>query len=174
MFRRVPLPQAITGRLYLTAMPGRYEPISEFEARMSRLSISHVVCLTPLDEVIARSPGYYEIITTGEHQWQFKHLPIPDFGVPDDRTAFLDLTRTMAGFIVSGDAILVHCGAGIGRTGTFAMVLTLVLGMDRLDGAAAVRMADAEPEGMLQQALIDWCEHELQKKSEIETVCNSE
>jgi len=169
VFRRVPLPDTIPGRLYLTAMPGRYEPISEFEARMSRLSISHVVCLTPLNEVITRSPGYYGIITTGEHNWQFDHLPIPDFGVPDDRCAFLDLTRVMARVIGSGDAILVHCEAGIGRTGTFAMVLTMALGMNRCEGAAAVRMADAEPEGMLQQALIDWCECELLKKSEIGT-----
>nr|WP_319538306.1 protein-tyrosine phosphatase family protein [uncultured Methanospirillum sp.] len=170
MFRRVPLPDTIPGRLFLTAMPGRYEPITEFEARMSRLSISHVVCLTPLDEVITRSPGYYASITAGEHQWQFNHLPIPDFGVPEDRNAFLELIRTMVGVIVSGDAILVHCGAGIGRTGTFAMVLTMALGLNRLEGAASVRMADAEPEGMLQQALIDWCECELQKKSEIGTV----
>lgn len=168
MFRKVPLPDNIPGLLYLTAMPGRYESISEFEARISRLSISHVVCLTPLEEVITRSPDYYAIISAGEHQWQFDYFPIPDFGVPDDRVAFLALTRDMAGLILEGDSILVHCGAGIGRTGTFAMVLAMALGMNRSDGAAAVRMADAEPEGMLQQALIDWCEGELQKKSEIE------
>ncbi len=167
MFRRVLLPDPIPGRLYLTAMPGRYETISEFESRISRLSISHVVCLTPLEEVRARSPDYYAIITTGVHQWQFDHLPIPDFGVPEDPASFLDLTREMARDISSGEAILVHCGAGIGRTGTFAMVVTMALGMNRLEGAAAVRMADAEPEGMLQQALIDWCEGELLKKSEI-------
>lgn len=74
----------------------------------------------------------------------------------------------MAKNIFAGDAVLAHCGAGIGRTGTFAMVIVMALGMSRQDGAAAVRMADAEPEGISQQVLIDWCADELQKKNEIE------
>lgn len=155
-------------------MPGRYESITEFDARILRLSIRHVVCLTPIKEVIDKSPDYYSSISTGKHPWLFHHFPISDYGVPDDRDAFLFLSELMAKSIFAGDAVLVHCGAGIGRTGTFAIVLVMALGMSRQDGAAAVRMADAEPEGMGQRVLIDWCADELQKKSEIEETCKSE
>jgi protein-tyrosine phosphatase len=149
-------------------MPGRIESITEFDARILKLSIRHVLCLTPIKEVIEKSPDYYSTISTGKHPWLFHYFPIPDYGVPDDRDGFLFLSELMAKNIFAGDAVLTHCGAGIGRAGTFAMVIAMALGMSRQDGAAAVRMADAEPEGISQQVLIDWCADELQKKNEIE------
>ncbi|KAF5276486.1 hypothetical protein FQA39_LY06555 [Lamprigera yunnana] len=56
---------------------------------------------------------------------QFHYTTWPDFGVPNSPTAFLEFLRKVqaAGFLESsvGPAI-VHCSAGIGRSGTFCLV----------------------------------------------------
>lgn len=161
MFRRVYLPTTITGNLYLTSMPGRFEPVSEWKERMIRLSIGRLICLNPIEELSERSPEYYRHINRGDFPWKFIHFPIPDFGIPADRQGFLALERGTAAALRSGVNIVVHCTAGIGRTGTFAMVLLMVLGMNRDDAAAAVRQAEARPEGINQRDFIDWCELNL-------------
>ena len=132
---------------------------------MNELGIGRIVCLTPLSEIRDRSKQYYELITAGSLPWKFDQFPIPDFGVPRDWDSFLNLVYDTASNVRSGERILIHCYAGIGRTGTFAMVLLMALGMSRVDGAAAVRMAHAHPEGMDQQDLIDWCAEKIQKRT---------
>ena len=163
MFRRVIIPDNIHGRLYLSAMPGRFEPIQNFESRLDLLNITHIVCLAQYEEISEYSQAYYRLLMTNFNSREIEYFPIPDFGVPNDREGFLDLAVSMADALRSGDNILVHCAAGIGRTGTFAQVLLLALGMERHDAAAAVRMADARPEGMNQQDLIDWCVQKFNK-----------
>ncbi|MDD1727487.1 MAG: hypothetical protein LUQ50_00280 [Methanospirillum sp.] len=56
----------------------------------------------------------------------------------------------------------------------FAMVLLMVLGMTRIDGVAAARNAEAVPEGLNQQDLIQWCETRLLEKDDIGEVRNPE
>lgn len=163
IFRRVTLADSIPGKLYLTDMPGRFEPIHEFIAHIHRLSISRVVCLTPLDEVREKSPDYYHLITSGTFSGYLEHFPIPDYGIPEEQENFLLLSKKMAGFLKTGDNIVIHCNAGIGRTGSLAMVILMTLGMERIDAAAAVRDAHSQPEGISQRGLIDWCAHELHK-----------
>lgn len=161
MFRSVRIERPVPGSLFLTEMPGRYEPMDEFKVWISDLSIDTVICLTPLDEIREKSEEYYHLIRSGNYPWEMVHFPIPDYGAPDDPTGFLNLTREMASRITQGGKILVHCAAGIGRTGTFAMVLLMALGTGRMDAAQEVRMAGSEPEGIGQRALIDWCAREL-------------
>lgn len=56
---------------------------------------------------------------------QFHYITWPDFGVPSSPTAFLEFLRKVrdAGVLEStvGPAII-HCSAGIGRSGTFCLV----------------------------------------------------
>jgi protein-tyrosine phosphatase len=162
MFRRVPLPDFIPGMLFLTAMPGRFEPLAEWRGRMIRLNISHIVCLNPLNEIENISPDYFRIVISKDHPWHLHHFPIPDFGVPDDSSEFLILAKKMSTYLNSGEKILIHCAAGIGRTGTFSMVLLMAAGLSREEAAKAVRMAYAQPEGLGQRHLIDWCQDKLQ------------
>lgn len=163
MFRRVHIPDSIPGSLYLAAMPGRYEPMETFLQRMDCLAIHTVVCLTPLDEIRERSPGYYRLITTEGYYWEMIQIPVPDFGVPVEKERYISGIQTVAENLTAGRNILVHCAAGIGRTGTFAMILLSVLGMTDGAGAAAVRMAGARPEGPGQEAFISWCTHFLKE-----------
>jgi atypical dual specificity phosphatase len=47
------------------------------------------------------------------------HFPIPDHGAPDDLPAFARFVDAVAVRIEAGETTLVHCYAGIGRTGLF-------------------------------------------------------
>eukprot|EP00116_Pleurobrachia_bachei_P005178 sb/3465440/ len=64
------------------------------------------------------------------HSW-------PDFGVPDDTTPFLDFVECVRAFkkSVPNVPVLVHCSAGIGRTGTFVAVN---LGIEELEDTGRV------------------------------------
>lgn len=56
---------------------------------------------------------------------QFHYITWPDFGVPSSPTAFLEFLRKVrsAGVLeTSVGPAVVHCSAGIGRSGTFCLV----------------------------------------------------
>ena len=60
----------------------------------------------------------------------FVSFPIADMGTPGSVEEFADLTHTLFRRIDSGINTLVHCRAGIGRSGLFAAGMLLHAGMD--------------------------------------------
>ena len=54
----------------------------------------------------------------------FRYHSWPDFGVPEDTGPFLDFVESVRAFkdVLENAPVLVHCSAGIGRTGTFISV----------------------------------------------------
>eukprot|EP00047_Mylnosiga_fluctuans_P008480 m.7441 g.7441 ORF g.7441 m.7441 type:complete len:298 (-) comp2193_c0_seq1:241-1134(-) len=65
------------------------------------------------------------------------HFPIPDYGIP----AAEDLASLISALIVrarAGHIILLHCRAGLGRTGTVAIPLVAILGAMDLSTARAL------------------------------------
>ena len=56
--RSVVLPPEIRGRLFLHSMPGRYETFDDARASITSNDVKHVVCLTPDEEIVLRSPAY--------------------------------------------------------------------------------------------------------------------
>jgi protein-tyrosine phosphatase len=56
-------------------------------------------------------------------KWEYFY--IPDFGIPDNTDDFNAMISRLVQSIEQGDAVCVHCRAGIGRTG---MVLTCAVG----------------------------------------------
>ncbi len=75
----------------------------------------------------------------------WRHLPIPDAGVPDP--AFERRWQTVGpearAILKRGGLIVVHCRAGLGRTGTIAARLLVELGTSPAEAIAAVRRARA-------------------------------
>jgi len=163
MFRSVHLPPSLPGQLHLHSMPGRHETMAEIEAEMTAQSVAQVISLTGLAEIRAKSPAFAQAIAAG-FPWPRTEFPIEDFGVPADRAGFLALAQEMAGDLRRGDNLLVHCGAGIGRTGTLAACALICLGLDKAAALQAVHEAGAGPETDEQAELVRWVAVQLNPK----------
>jgi protein-tyrosine phosphatase len=154
-FRPVPLPEPVRGALWLHAMPGRLETWENFlgEARRTRLTL--VVCLTPRHEIAALSPRYETAVREGTLPMRWVHLPMLDLGLAENLEHFRHGIEQIARDVLGGDVALLHCAAGIGRTGTAAACLLRPLGVARTQALQAVREAGSSPESALQSGLVD-------------------
>src|SRR4051812_13048761 len=139
--RPVTLPPGVAGSLWLGAMPARFEPWAEFEARARRSGLAMVVCLTPLAEVAELSPRYHAAITEGSAPFRWVNLPMPNFGVPADAAAFRRGVMDIARALQQGHAVMLHCAAGIGRTGSTAACVLKALGASTSDALLRVQQA---------------------------------
>ena len=154
-FRPVLLPVNATGQLWLQSMPGRLESWGSFldEARLRQLNL--VVCLNPLDEVAQLSPSYHKAIAEGRLPFRWQHLPMRDFGLGADPVAFRQGIEQIAHSLVLGQHVLLHCAAGIGRTGTVAACTLKQLGVPRQEALQQVRAAGSNPQSAVQSGWID-------------------
>jgi protein-tyrosine phosphatase len=151
--RRVALPHHAVGHLWLASMPGRFEAWGEFVAAARRAKLSLTVCLAPTDEVAALSPAYWRAISEGKLPFRWLSLPMQNFGLPTDMPAFRDGIGHCAASLIAGDSVLLHCAAGIGRTGTAAVCVLKQLDVPTDDAMQRVRDAGSNPETALQSGL---------------------
>ena len=154
--RRVRLPPELPGQLWLGAMPGRFAPWSSFEAQAQRTGLALVVCLTPRLELAELSPDYHAAVVQGRLPFRWLYLPMRNFGVPEDPAGFRRDVGVVADAIRGGDAVLLHCAAGMGRTGTVAACLLKALGLDTQESLQRVRDAGSNPQNAEQSGLVDW------------------
>ncbi|NLF02986.1 MAG: hypothetical protein GX601_18640 [Anaerolineales bacterium] len=170
-FRQVPLPAHITGALYLHNMPGRpgyHRTLAEDAALMASHGITYSVDLAPLKEARCKSPDYAAAIESGDLPWKRISFPIADFSVPasdEERAAYLELARKIAADLAIGAHIVIHCGAGIGRSGTLAIAALLASGLGAEEAAEAVSRASGGPETSEQRHLVTWVASQLQSPS---------
>lgn len=74
-----------------------------------------------------------------ERQFNWKHWPVRDLQAPTgDGPAASFLDEILAG-LRGGDRVLLHCAAGLGRTGTLAARLLIASGLAAVDAIATVR-----------------------------------
>jgi len=136
-------------------MPGRIESWASFldEARLRDLNL--VVCLNPLTEVAELSPRYHKAITEGRLPFRWLHLPLRDFSVGIDPAQFRQGVEQVSRSLMLGDQVLLHCAAGLGRTGTVAACVLKHLGMDTVGALRAVQQAGSNPQSALQSGWIE-------------------
>lgn len=156
LFRSVVLPSDVSGSLYLHSMPGRYNPLSTSMSEIEEKEIDIVVSLTSLEEIRQKSQEYANAINDKSLGFERMEFPIIDFGIPQDSIAFLNLVENLAGRLNSGENLLIHCGAGIGRTGTLASSILLSLGKDLNESLKIIKNAGSNPETNEQMDLVRW------------------
>jgi protein-tyrosine phosphatase len=161
MLREVGLSRNVAGRLFLRRMPGRYSMYAHACREILGNRIDRVVSLAPLEEIGIKSPDYAKAIATNRVQWKLELFPVPDFGVPNDREAFLQLAKSIGGYLSEGERLLIHCGAGVGRTGTLATCVLLALGESLEKARTTVQAAGSSPETPEQRELVSWAASQL-------------
>src|SRR4051812_31043317 len=155
-FRPVALPPDVPGTLWLASMPGRFEAWSTFEAQAQRSRLALVVCLTPRDEIAELSPDYHAAVTGGGMPFRWMPLPVRNFGVPQDRATFRRQIGEITDALRQGEAVLLHCAAGIGRTGSTAACVLKALGLSTPEALQRVLDAGSNPQNAQQSGLVDW------------------
>ena len=154
--RRVELPEDVPGQLWLGAMPGRFETWNSFQAQADRARLALVVCLTPRMELQELSPEYHAAVARGRLPFRWLHVPMKNFGLPEDGAGFRRDINAIADGLRAGDAVFLHCAAGMGRTGTAAACVLKALGIESRDALLRVRQAGSNPQNAEQSGLVDW------------------
>jgi protein-tyrosine phosphatase len=137
-------------------MPGRFETWSAFESQARRAGLALVVCLTPRSELAELSPAYHRAVAQGTVPFRWLNVPMPNFGVPEDPAAFRREVQQIAAALRQGDAVLLHCAAGLGRTGSTAACVLKALGLDSEEALQRVRDAGSNPQNARQSGVVDW------------------
>lgn len=126
----------VPGRLWLC---GKHVVGPDVEALLARTGADTVVCLTERHELEDRYPDYVRWLdqhrTAGERAVWF---PVHDLHAPpfDEGRELVD---QLARRLRAGDGLVVHCAAGIGRAGTTAVAILVVLGETPEQALAHVR-----------------------------------
>ena len=150
------LPDDVPGRVWLGPMPGRFQAWSAFNTEAQRSGLALVVCLTPRPELAELSPEYHAALARGGLPFRWMNVPMRNFGLPEDPAGFRRDIAAVAQQVRNGDVVLLHCAAGLGRTGTAAACLLKALGLEAGEALQRVREAGSNPQNALQSGFVDW------------------
>ena len=132
-----PLPYPLPGIIYRSPMPFSplFDPQGQVLDAFHSAGVQVVVMLTPKEEVKELTGrDLYEMYRT--LGFEIIYVPVEDFSIPDQGVFQVPIQQTLQA-AQAGKTIVMHCHAGIGRTGAFAACLTKVI-FD-MDGPAAIR-----------------------------------
>ena len=116
------LPFGFPGRIFRSPMPfGQYDPHGEVYARFLHEQITVVVLLADEQECLHKAGRNLREWYHNEGL-QVLYLPIPDFSVPLRDDLEQAVQHTIA-YAQAEHHIVIHCSAGIGRTGLFTAYL---------------------------------------------------
>lgn len=148
----IPLPERVPGRLWLC---GKRFIGPDPEAAVEYVGADAVVCLNEEHE-LERYPGYIEWLKTQPAK-RVLWWPTPDLHAPSQSTA-AELLDELRERLDTGERLLIHCGGGIGRAGTIAAALLIMMGEATAEAVARVRAHRplGGPEAGAQTELLEW------------------
>ena len=137
-----------SGSLSVMAKPVSGEWIDDEFSGLKRLGINKVVSLLEKDE--EREVGLaLEMSLCHKHDIEFISFPIPDRGLPNTPKA-ITLADELYSEIQNGKHVVIHCRAGIGRTGIIAGAVLVKSGINAnealslISDARGVKVPDTE------------------------------
>ena len=133
-----------TGRLFVT----NFSAVGpDPQAALDRVGASVLVCMLTTREIELRYPeygGWLESHSDEADSPRALWLPTPDGGVTSDDPV-LKVVASVVAALERGDSVLVHCGAGMARTGVIGILTMVAFGAD--PATAAVDFRAARPGG---------------------------
>jgi len=115
-FVQIPLEAGVKGKLFASPMPfGPYDKMNRLLKAYVRGRIDCVVILTTMTEIEQKSRKDIRAIYL-KNGMDFIHCPIEDYTAPSVE-ALAPLVRQIVERLRGGESIVVHCNAGVGRTG---------------------------------------------------------
>jgi ADP-ribosyl-[dinitrogen reductase] hydrolase len=146
------LATSLGGKIALTHCPGRntvdargrrwQRQLSDDLATIHSANISTVVSLISLSEM--KMLGVPDLPTqVVQHQLQWLQLVIEDFGTPDLNAleSWQQIKESILAALARRETVLLHCAAGLGRTGMVAACLLVACGQTPAAAIAQVRAA---------------------------------
>jgi atypical dual specificity phosphatase len=107
------------------------------------------------DEIAEKSPDYLEAIHRGTIPARIWQHEIPDYGVPEKPFEILQTVESMKQVLIRGESVVIHCAAGIGRTGMVATALLVRMGFSQSVARRTIEQAGSTPETEEQWNFID-------------------
>jgi protein-tyrosine phosphatase len=139
-------------------MPGYHRDIGhhlEHWYRLAARGTPYLVCLTSERERAKKAPDYEEFLDGVSVRERWIEFPITDRSIPADMSGFLPFVDGLRELLCSAASVLVvHCAAGVGRTGMIAASVLVRAGLAHDDARARVRAAGSEPETVHQMRLV--------------------
>ena len=165
----------LSGRLGMTIAPGKCNQGMRFhwhrslQQDLARLRYDYgthlLVTLLETEEM-----AYLQIAdllqTVPSYGMKSQWFPIPDFGIPPSITGLINLVETILAALEGGRTTVVHCRAGLGRTGLVVASCLVALGYSPEEAFAQVRtFRPSSIETLEQEAYVDqfakvWKQHQ--------------
>ena len=116
------MPFLLPGKIFRSPMPFSNFDRTDVWSSYQEEDIDLVIVLAEKQEYLVYAgmdlPAFYQ-----SRGMEALHLPVPDFGIPEDIKGWEEALQTVALAAEEGKKIAVHCLAGIGRTGIFMACL---------------------------------------------------
>lgn len=148
---KLELPE-FNSNIFLSAFPGRQLDNQFSSEVMEKLfdyfetnKCQHLLTLNELKEFNEFCGFDYFTKTVVKRSFDWHHMPIQDFDVPDREflKQFLTIRDKLVDTIKLGNDIAIHCKGGLGRSGTVAAIILIELGINAKTSINRVRNARA-------------------------------